>query len=61
MTATATVGSTMSGQSGATVREIQAQLGHTTPAMALRYQTASAERDAERARRVSDAWGTGQT
>jgi integrase len=52
---------TMSAQSGATVREIQAQLGHTTPAMALRYQTASAERDAERARRVSDAWGTGQT
>lgn len=61
MTATATVGSTMSGQSGATVREVQAQLGHTTSAMALRYQTASAERDAERARRVSDAWGTGQT
>lgn len=48
---------TMSAQSGATVREIQAQLGHTTPAMALRYQTASAERDAERARRVSAAWG----
>lgn len=47
---------TMSAQSGATVREIQAQLGHTTPAMALRYQTASAERDAERARRVSEAW-----
>ena len=48
---------TMSAEAGATVREIQDQLGHTTPQMALRYQTASAVRDAERARRVSEAWG----
>lgn len=47
---------TMSAEAGATVREIQEQLGHTTPQMALRYQTATALRDAERARRVSDAW-----
>ena len=51
-------GATLSAQAGATVREIQDQLGHTTPTQALRYQTATAERDAERARRVSDAWGT---
>lgn len=50
-------GATLSAQAGATVREIQEQLGHTTPAQALRYQTATAERDAERAKRVSKAWG----
>ena len=46
----------MSAEAGATVREIQEQLGHTTSQMALRYQTAAALRDAKRARRVSDAW-----
>ena len=44
------------------VREIQAMLGHTTPTMALSYQTATRERDAERARKMSspgfvrDSW-----
>lgn len=50
-------GATLSAQAGATVREIQSQLGHTTAAQALRYQTATLQRDAERAQRVSDAWG----
>lgn len=49
-------GATLSAQAGATVREIQEQLGHTTATQALRYQTAATQRDAERAKRVSDAW-----
>lgn len=32
-------------QSGASVREMQHRLGHTTPAVALHYQAATAERD----------------
>lgn len=36
---------TLGAQSGATVREMQHRLGHTTPTMALRYQAASTERD----------------
>jgi hypothetical protein len=30
---------------GATVAELMARIGHATPAMAMRYQHASAERD----------------
>jgi len=44
---------TSAAAAGASVREIQAMLGHTTPAMALLYQTATRERDAERARKMS--------
>lgn len=36
---------TLGAQTGATVREIQHRLGHTTPAMALHYQQATVERD----------------
>lgn len=36
---------TLGAQAGATVREMQHRLGHTTPTMALRYQAATAERD----------------
>lgn len=36
---------TLGAQSGATVREMQHRLGHTTPTMALHYQAATAERD----------------
>jgi integrase len=36
---------TLGAQTGATVREMQHRLGHTTPAMALHYQSATAERD----------------
>lgn len=34
---------TLGAQSGATVREMQHRLGHTTPTMALRYQAATAQ------------------
>lgn len=44
---------TPAASAGASVREIQSMLGHTTPTMALRYQTATRERDAERARKMS--------
>ncbi len=47
---------TLAADAGATVREIQNMLGHTTSTMALRYQRATAERDAERARNMSKAW-----
>ncbi len=36
---------TLGAQSGATVREMQHRLGHTTPSMALHYQSATAHRD----------------
>lgn len=36
---------TLGAQSGATVREMQHRLGHTTPAMALHYQGATQARD----------------
>lgn len=35
---------TLGAQAGATVREMQARLGHSTPNMALHYQAATAER-----------------
>ena len=38
-------GAVLAAQSGATLAELMARLGHTTPAMALRYQHASADRD----------------
>lgn len=38
-------GATWAATSGATVRELMARLGHTTPTMALRYQHATKERD----------------
>ena len=46
-------GAVMAAQSGATIAELMARLGHTTPAMAIRYQHASQDRDAEIARRLS--------
>ncbi|KGN39770.1 hypothetical protein N801_19020 [Knoellia aerolata DSM 18566] len=36
---------TLGAQAGATVREMQSRLGHSTPQMALYYQSATAERD----------------
>jgi integrase len=36
---------TLGAQTGATVREMQHRLGHSTPGMALHYQAATAERD----------------
>lgn len=45
---------TLGAQSGATVREMQARLGHATPAMALHYQQATVERDRLIAQRLQD-------
>jgi integrase len=38
-------GATWAGHAGATVAELMARLGHTTPHMAMRYQHATQERD----------------
>jgi integrase len=52
-------GATLAAQSGATLAELMLRLGHTTPAAAMRYQQASAERDHQIAARMSErATGT---
>lgn len=51
-------GAVLAAQTGATLAELMARLGHSTPAMAMRYQHASQERDAEIARLLS-AMATG--
>ena len=40
------VGATLAAQAGATTTELMRRIGHTTPAMAMRYQIAAADRDA---------------
>lgn len=40
------VGAVLAAQAGATTKELMQRLGHTTPEMAMRYQHASAARDA---------------
>ena len=47
-------GATMAAQAGATTRELMTRLGHTTAGVAMRYQHAAADRDAEIARRLSE-------
>jgi len=47
------VGAVLAAQSGATTAELMHRLGHTTPAMALRYQHVADGRDAEIAERLS--------
>jgi integrase len=47
------VGAVLAAQSGATTAELMHRLGHTTPAMALRYQHVAEGRDAEIAVRLS--------
>lgn len=49
---------TMAAQQGATIAELQARIGHSTPNMALRYQHVAAERDKQLAARIS-AMATG--
>ncbi len=49
-------GAVMAAQEGATVAELMGRLGHTTPAMALRYQHVAEGRDAELARRMAARW-----
>ncbi len=46
-------GATWAAHSGATVAELMARLGHTTPTMAMRYQHATKERD----KAISDKLG----
>ncbi len=46
-------GAVLAAQTGATLAELMARLGHTTPAAAMRYQHAAADRDQEIARRLS--------
>jgi integrase len=47
------VGATLAAQAGATTKELMSRLGHTTPAMAMRYQIAAQERDAKIAEAMS--------
>lgn len=47
-------GATLAAQAGSTVKEVMRMLGHTQPAVAMIYQVADDERDAERARRMSE-------
>ncbi len=43
---------TLAARTGATIRELQARLGHSTCAAAMRYQSASADRDRALAQRL---------
>jgi len=45
-------GATLAAQAGATTKELMARLGHASPAAALRYQHATAERDQALAERM---------
>ena len=49
---------TLAAQLGATLAELQARIGHSTPTLAMRYQHVAAERDAQLAARMS-AFATG--
>ena len=51
------VGAVLAAQSGATLKELMARLGHSTPDAALLYQHASEERDQLLARRLSELAG----
>lgn len=46
-------GAVLAATTGATLADLMGRLGHSTPAAAMRYQHASADRDAEIARRLS--------
>lgn len=46
-------GAVYAARAGATTRELMERLGHSTPAMSMRYQHAAAGRDAEIAERMS--------
>lgn len=47
-------GATLSATTGATLKELMARLGHSTPAAAIRYQHATRERDRILAAKLSD-------
>jgi integrase len=46
-------GAVLAAQTGATLAELMGRLGHSTPAMAIRYQHVAQDRDMEIARRLS--------
>lgn len=48
------VGATLAAQAGATTKELMSRIGHTTPAMAMRYQIAAQERDSLIAQKLSE-------
>jgi integrase len=48
------LGATLAAQSGATVRELMARLGHSTPQMSMQYQHWSQQRDKEIAAKLSE-------
>lgn len=50
-------GATFAAQAGATTRELMDRLGHTTAAVAMRYQHVADGRQAELARRLGDMMG----
>ncbi|GAB18113.1 putative integrase [Gordonia effusa NBRC 100432] len=50
-------GATLAAQAGATTRDLMDRLGHSTPAMSMRYQHSSAARDAAIATRLSELAG----
>jgi integrase len=53
-------GAVLAAQTGATLAELMNRLGHSTPAMAIRYQHVAQDRDAEIARRLSAMVEVGQ-
>ena len=53
-------GATIAAQAGASLRELQARLGHSTVAAAMTYQHASPERDRELAARMATAFESAQ-
>lgn len=53
-------GAVLAAQTGATLAELMARLGHSTPAAAMRYQTAAAGRDAAIAAGLSRLAGFGE-
>ena len=50
-------GAVLAARAGATIAELMARLGHTTPAAAMIYQHAAEDRDSEIARRLSEMAG----
>jgi integrase len=47
-------GAVLAAQTGATLAELMSRLGHSTPAMAMRYQHVAQDRDTEIARLLSE-------
>jgi len=54
------LGAVLAAQSGATVKELMSRLGHTSPAMSLRYQHVAENRDKQLAARLSALAGASE-